>query len=153
MGSATGLTPIGQNSGTVYPLYQHEIGNDFVRGQQVNAIDSWILSPSASLVGGGLSFWSSPVAQPQSFQTQMCFFEPDFKFGTSMILTTYGRMYAQDTDTVLNTQTITLQPTGNIFDLQCQSRYLRWKLESNTQGGFFVTGTPSIFYRQGDPTP
>ena len=153
LSSATGLVPIGQNTGTNYPIYQHNFGNDFIRGNQVNAIDSWILSPSASLVGGNLSFWASPMGQQQSFQTQLAFFEQDFIFGTSMILTTYGRMYAQDTDTVLNTQTITKQATGNIFDLQCQSRYLRWKLESNTQGGSFIMGSPSIFYRQGDPTP
>lgn len=153
MGSATGLTPIGQNSGTVYPLYQHETGYDFVRGQQVNAIDSWILSPTASMVGGGLSLWQNAGVEPQSVQTQLCFHEPDYKFGTSMQFTTLGRNYAMDADTVLDMRTITQQSANNFYDLQVQSRYLRWKIESNVQGGFFQMGQPLLYYRPGDSTP
>ena len=153
MTSANGLVPIGSNTGTVYPLFQHEIGNDAIRGSQVTVIDSWILSPTASMVGGTLSLWQNPGVQPQSVMTQMCFHEPDYKFGTSMQFTTYGRNYAMDADIVLDTRTITQQTTNNFYDLQVQSRYLRWRIEANVQGGFFITGQPMLYYRPGDSTP
>ena len=152
LSSAMGMPAIGA-TGTTYPIWQHNLGYDQVRGTQVNAIDSWILSPSASMVGGNLSLWSNPGAQPQSVMTEMAFMEPDFVMGPSLQFTTYGRNYAMDTDAVLDTRTITKQTTGNVYDLQIQSRYLRWKIESNTQGGFFKMGCPMLFYRSGDSFP
>lgn len=150
MGSALGLMPIGQNSGTVYPLWQHEIGNNAVRGTEVDAIDSWVISPSLSLVGGGLSLFGSPAGAPQDTWTLLAYLEPDFKFNQNITFTVYGREYPQDEDTELKVTTITKQPQNNDFDLQVQARYLRWKIEANEQNGFFVMGQPLIAYREGD---
>ena len=150
MGSALGMTPIGQNTGTVYPVWQHEIGNSAVRGQNVDAINSWIKSPNLALVGGGLSLFGSPAAAPEDVFTELTYFEPDFKFNNTLQFTVLGRKYPQDADTVLNQTTITQQTTNNRFDLQCQARYLRWMIAANETGGFFNMGQPLISYRTGD---
>ena len=150
MSSANGLVPIGANTGLNYPLYQHELGTDFVRGNQINAIDSYVLSPTISLVGGGLSAFGGAIAQQENVFTEYAFFEPDFKFGNNLMFSVYGRMYPQDADTLLNQTTITQQSMNNHYDLQVQARYLRWKIESNSQGGFYVMGQPLISYRTGD---
>lgn len=153
MGSALGLRPVGQSSGTVYPLWQHETGNDQVRGTESDAIFKSITSSTASIVGGGLTLFGSPAGSPQSVQTEMEFFEPDFLFNNEMTFETLGRMYPQDQDAVLNTTTIIKQPTENFYDLTIQSRYLRWLISTNEQGGFYVMGSPLLHYRPGDPSP
>lgn len=153
MGSALGLTPIGQNSGTVFPLWQHEYGNDELRGTQANAIPKSIESPALSLVGGGLTLFGSPAAEPQSVQTEMVFVEPDYKFNNSMTFVTLGRMFPQDADTQLNSQMITQKTQGNFFQMQIQGRYLRWVISTNEQGGYFIQGQPLLAYRPGDASP
>lgn len=150
MSSALGLTPIGQNSGVDYPLWQHEYLTDEIRGNQVNAIDSFVVSPSLSSVGGGLSLFSSPAAAPSDTWTEYAFFEQDMLFGSSLILTILGRMYPQDQDAILDQRTIVKNQTENYYDVQVQERYLRWKIESNCQGGYFIVGQPLIAYRDGD---
>ena len=87
MGSAYGLTPIGQNTGVCYPLWIHETGYNAVRGQEVDAIESFIVSPSLSLVGGGLSLFGTPAAAPESVFTEYVYFEGDFKFNQTLTLT------------------------------------------------------------------
>lgn len=153
MGSALGLTPIGQNTGAVYPLWQHEFGNDQVRGNEVDAILKSITSSTASIVGGGLTLFGTPAASTESVQTQMAFFEPDFEFNNNMQFQTLGRLYPQDSETILNTTTISKKPTGNFFSLEIQSRYLRWNISSNEQDGYYVMGSPLLHYRPGDHTP
>lgn len=150
MGSAMGLTPIGQNTGVDYPLWQHEFGNDQVRGNQITAIPSWIESPSLALVGGGVSPFGSPAAAPDDSWTELVYFESDFKFNQTLNLTVYGREYPQDQDTILNETQIVQQTTGNYYDLQVQARYLRWRIEVNEQGGFYIMGQPLFSYRPGD---
>lgn len=153
MGSANGVTPVGQNSGTVYPLWQHEFGQDEIRGNQVNAIPKSISSPALSLVGGGLSLFGSPAAQPLSVQTDMVFVEPDFLFNNAMTFECMGRMFPQDQETSMFTKTITKQNEQNFFQMQLQNRYLRWKMGVNEQGGYYVQGQPLVAYRSGDPSP
>jgi hypothetical protein len=148
--SATGLTPIGQSSGVNYPIYQDEIGTDFVRGSQVNAILSSITSPAMSLVGGGLTLFNNAAASPTDVWTQYAFFEQDMLFGSNLQLSVLGREYPQDQDVVLDQRTITKQTSGNYYDLQVQARYLRWQITSNVGSGFFKFGQPLISYREGD---
>ena len=146
--SANGLTPIGQNSGTNYPIWQHEFGNDSIRGNQIDAIQSYVVSPPISVVGGGLSYFGGAAATQDDVWTQLVRFEPDFNMGTALNISILTRTFASDTDTVVDTRVIT--PTTQQFDIQKQGRYIRWKIESNTQGGFFQMGTPYISYRMGD---
>lgn len=158
MGSANGLVPIGQNTGVDFPLWQHEFGFDRIRGNNVDAIESFFVSPTMSLVGGGLTPLGNPVAGNESVFTQMAFFEPDFQYGNSLQISTFGREFAQDTDTLLNDVNIlnpaNLPPEGqNLFDLQVQQRYLRWKIASNIAGGYYIMGNPLLYYRKGDSQP
>lgn len=153
MGSANGLTPIGQNSGTVYPIWQHEYSTDQIRGNEVDAILKSVTSGTASIVGGGLTLFGNPAVSSQSVQTEMAFFEPDFKFNNSLQFQTFGRMYPQDEDTVLNTTDIVKKVSENFYDLTVQSRYLRWGISTNEQGGYYVMGQPLVHYRPGDPSP
>lgn len=150
MGSALGLMPVGQNTGTVYPLWQHEIGTNAIRGTEVDAIESFILSPALSLVGGGLSLWGSPAASPDDTWTLLAYLEPDFKFNQNLTFTVLGREYPQDQDTVQNVTSIQRQTLNNKFDIQVQARYLRWKIEANEMNGYFIMGQPLITYRPGD---
>lgn len=150
MASANGLTPIGRNTGIDYPLWQHEFGTNQIRGNEVDAIDSFIISPSLSMVGGGTSIWGSPAAAPDDCWTELAYMEQDFKFNQTLNFTVLGREYPQDQDQVLNQTTITQQTTGNTFDLQVQQRYLRWKLNVNEQNGFFIMGQPLFAFREGD---
>ena len=150
MSSAYGLTPIGQNSGVDYPLWLHETGTNQVRGNEVDAIDCFIISPALSLVGGGLSLFGSPSSAPTDTWTTYAFFEQDFIFNQNLILTVLGRMYPQDQDATLDQRTIQKTATENYYDLQVQERYLRWKIEVNEQNGFFVMGQPLIAFKEGD---
>lgn len=136
-----------------FNMWQSEFGTDEIVGNTVNAIESFILSPSASIVGGGLTFLGSASASPESVNTQMVRFEPDFKIGNSITFTTLGRDYPMDQDSILNTRTIMQQPSGNQYDLQVQKRYLRWQIGCNSQGGSFIMGTPLLHYRNGDRNP
>lgn len=153
MGSALGMNPVGQNSGTVYPLWQHELGNDQVRGTTSDAIPKSVESSTASIVGGDLTLFGNAAGSPQSVQTQMEFFEPDFLYNNSITFQTIGREYPNDQDKILNTKIVTPKPTQNFFDLNVQGRYLRWIISVNEQNGFFVTGVPLLHYKAGDPTP
>lgn len=150
MGSAYGLTPIGQNSGVDYPLWQHEFGRNQIRGNEVDAIKSNILSPSLSLVGGGLSAFGSPLAAQQDVWTEIAYLEPDFLFNQNLSFTVFGREYPQDQDAELNNTIVTKTPNKSNYDLQVQQRYLRWKIEANEQNGYYVMGAPLISYRTGD---
>ena len=140
-----GANPI---SGT-YQLWQHEFGSDEVIGSQVNAIYSAITSPQSCIVGGTLSSSSGAGAQP--VETQLVAFEPDFIYGTALNINILGRTYAQDSDILLQQNTIV--QGQNYFTTEIQARYLRWQIESNVQGGSFIMGTPLIAYREGDRNP
>lgn len=134
-----------------YQLWQSEYGVDEVIGNTINAIQSYIESPSLSIVGGGLTFAGSPVFTPDDVWTQMVRFEGDFVLGNTITIDILGRAFAMDTDTILDSNVIT--QTSNNFDSQAQSRYMRWKIGSNSQGGGYIMGTPLISYRPGDRNP
>ena len=139
---------------STYQLWQHEYGDDEVIGQNVNAIDKYILSPSASIVGGGLTFLGSAAATPSDNWTQLVRFEGDFVLNGSVLnVVILGRTNAMDSDTQLDIQSIPNSGFGNCFDTNAQARYVRFQLNSNEQGGSFIMGTPLISYRQGDQNP
>lgn len=131
-------------------LWQHEYLTDEIIGTNTNAIQSYVTSADLSLVSGGLTVVGDIAAQPS--WTQLVFFEPDFLYGTSLNINILTREFAQDTDILAQSNTIT-QSTPNFFDTQIQARYIRYQIESNCQGGYYIMGTPLITYRQGDRTP
>lgn len=125
-----------------FQLYQHEFGYNDILGNAVNAIPSYIVSTDISIISGIL-------AGTAPRWTQLVGFEPDFNFGTAMTVDILTRIFAQDPDTVSQTNTIT-QGGTNYFDTQVQGRYIRWKFGSNVQNGYYVMGTPLIRFREGD---
>lgn len=137
---------------TSYQLWQSEFGFDEVKGSNTNAIPSFIESPDISLIGGGIGV--GVVVEPQdNAWTELVRFEPDFVMGPSLTIDVIGREFAMDNDIILDSRSITQQPTNNQYDLQVQQRYLRWRVGSNVQGGFFVFGQPMFSFRTGDRTP
>ncbi len=130
-----------------YQLWQHEFGTDEIQGTNVNAIPSFIISSDISFVSGSLQGQTS-----QTRWTQLVGFESDFLFGASMNVDILTREFAQDNDIVAQANVIT-QGGDNYFDTQIQARYIRYKISSNVQNGYFIVGTPQIFYREGDANP
>lgn len=135
-----------------YQLWQSEFGTDEVQGNNVNAIESFIESPDISLIGGGIGV--GVIVEPQdNAWTELVRFEPDFLMGASLNIDVIGREFAMDDDTLLDSRSITQQAINNQYDLQVQQRYIRWKIGSNCQGGYFVFGQPMFSFRTGDRTP
>ena len=144
---------------TIYPsaasgfqMWQHSYGVDEVIGNVVNAIPSYIVTPDIALIGGGIGFGVITAPQDNTW-TELVRFEPDFVMGTSLNIDVIGREFAMDQDILLDSRTITKQSTNNQYDLQVQQRYIRWKIGSNTQGGFYQFGQPLFSFRQGDRQP
>ncbi len=130
-------------NGQGFQLWQHEFGYDEIQGTNVNAIPSYIMSPDISIVAGTMQ-----GATSQTRWTQLVGFEPDYLYGSSLNIDVLTRTFAQDNDTIAQTNTIV--QGDNYFDTQIQERYIRWKVGSNTQGGYYIMGTPLIRFREGD---
>lgn len=133
-----------------YQFWQHEYGTDEIQGNNVNAIQSFIQSADVSIVSGGLTAAGDVAGQPP--WTQLVGFEPDFLFGTALNIDILTREFAQDANITANQNVIT-PSSRNYFDTQIQARYIRWQIGSNSQGGYFIMGTPLVYYRDGDRQP
>lgn len=139
------------NPGTkVYPIWQHELGTDQIVGTGVTAINSYVTTPTMSLVGGGLVLGGVNIPS-DSVWTQLVRFEPDFLMGPNININIFTREFPMDTDAVTS-YSVTASSTDQ-FDTQQQARYIRYQLQSNTQGGYYVLGQSLIHYRPGDRTP
>jgi hypothetical protein len=136
------------NPGTnVYPMWQHELGTDEVRGNTTNAIKSSITSPTLSIVGGGLTLGG--VNMPtDSVWTQLVRFEPDFVATGDININILTREFPMDDD--VSTPYDIFYNNTKQFDTQLQARYISYQIQSNSQGGSFVLGQSLIHYRQGD---
>lgn len=138
------------DTASVYPIWQHELGHDEVRGNQTKAILSFATTPTLAYVGGGLVLGG--VNMPgESMWTQLVRFEPDFLMGQEINIDILSRTFPMDKDVSIPYQ-IFANDTDQ-FDTQQQGRYLRYKISSNVQGGYFVLGQSLIHYRPGDRTP
>lgn len=132
-----------------YQLWQHEFGTNQIQGNNIDAILSYVESPDISLIGGGIGM--GVVSDPQqNVWTQLVKFEPDFIMGPNITITTIGREFAMDQDTILDTKIYVQGDTNNRYDLQVQQRYIRWRFSSNVQNGFYVMGQPLFYFKPGD---
>lgn len=137
-------TLVGPSGGAgTYQLWQSEYGHDEVVGGSVNAIESFVVSSDLCIVGGTL-----PPMSDMTRWTQLVGLEPDFDFGSALDIDILTRTFAQDDNEVAQSNTIV--QGDSYFDTQIQARYIRWKISSNCQGGYFVTGNSLIRYREGD---
>lgn len=146
LSSANGLTSL-SGSSTSFPLWWHETGRDRIRGNETDAILSSITSPQLSIVGGGLVLGG--VNMPgENVWTQTVRFEPDFLKNGNLKLYLLSKQFPDDIET---SQLIDLD--SGIEDIDKQGRYLRWKIECNASGNYYVLGQSLIHYRPGDRTP
>ncbi len=135
-----------------FQLWQHEYGYNEIQGSNVNAIKSFIESPDVGMIGGGIGV--GVIVEPQDNSwTQLVRFEPDFLMGPSLTIDVIGREFAMDDDAILDSRAIVQQATDNQYDIQVQARYIRWKITSNVQNGYFVMGQPMFSFRPGDRQP
>lgn len=134
-----------------YQLWQHEFGTNEIQNNNVNAIHSFIESPDVALIGGGIGV-GVVVAPQDNAWTELVKFEPDFEMGPSLTIDVIGREFAMDDDILLDSRSIAQTATNNRYDLQVQQRYIRWRIASNIQDGYFVMGQPMFYFRNGDRT-
>lgn len=141
----SGANPIVGSSGGAgtYQMWQSEYGRDEIIDNNVNAIESFVVSSDLCIVGGTL-----PPMSDTTRWTQLVGLEPDWDYGSSLSIDILTRTFAQDDNIIAQSNIIT--QGDNYFATQIQARYIRWKIGSNCQGGYFVTGNPLIRYREGD---
>ena len=149
MSSSQPLVSSVNSSTTTYPIWQHEFGVDEIRGNIVNAIPSYVTTPTLSLVGGGLTIGGVNVPSDNMW-TQLVRFEPDFLMGPSIDVDILARDYPMNPDVVYHN--VINSGTDNI-DIDKQGRYVRYKIGTNTRGGYFVFGQSLMHFRAGDRTP
>lgn len=126
-------------------LWQHEIGYDEVKGQNVNAIYSMFETNDLGLVTGGPS-QPSPVGE--NYWLHLERIEPDFLQTGEMELYITGRPYAQSEDQT--TGPYVFNPDTNKIDLREQRRELRLRFVSNTLNGNYQLGTLLLSVNLGD---
>lgn len=133
------LTPTGPQY--LYPIWAHESGTDKVINDIPVAIKSSVTTPLIYL------------AQQDSQVNRMIqayIFEPDFIRTGPMNLYVYTRQYAQSEPKEHGPFLLT--PTTTHVDLDViQAKYVNFKYESHTVGGYFKTGRPQLGYYIGDP--
>lgn len=127
--------------------HQHEFGYDRVIGNTVTAIPSWFETADVSWAASG------PVASDQAWtgrdvHMETVTLEPDFEQVGAMDVTINSRPYAKSTE--ISTLTKSFDPDTEKVDFKYQGRILRFKFESNTQGGFFQMGLPILKVGEGD---
>lgn len=126
-------------------LWQHEFGTDEIRGNQVNAIESYFETNDLGWVSGGPS---QPSAVGENNWLHLERVEPDFLQSGNLELYVTGRPYAQEEDKTSNPY-IFGPDTGKI-DMREQRRELRIKVLSNTAGGDYQLGRLLLSANIGD---
>jgi hypothetical protein len=116
-------------------LWQHEIGTNEIKGQNLTAIFSMFETSDLGLVAGGPS-QSSMVGENRWLRLERV--EPDFIMAGEMEMFITGRPYAQSQDQT--TGPYVFDSDTNKIDLKEQRRELRLKFVSNTQNGNYQLG-------------
>lgn len=127
-------------SETDYILWMHEFGFDKLNGTRTEAIRSNFETNMISQVSEGLlnSGWSG---KNQNTLTQR--FEPDFIQNGDMTFQLITRKFPKSPDVFFDP--ITFTDSTEYKDLpKYDGRILRFKIESNTQGGYYNMGNPLI---------
>lgn len=133
-------------------MYQHEIGTDSIKGQEVEAIESYFETSDIGWVGGGPT--NSPGNMPpqggagENFWFHIERIEPDFLQSGQMYLQVVGRPYAQAEDKV--SDPYYFEPDTNKIDMREQRRECRLRFTSNVAGGNYQLGKILINANVGD---
>ena len=123
------------NSAGKYTLWQHETGTDQVYTNQVDAINSYIETPSLGTYTGLVGSTQQPG---DNVWTRCERVEPDFVQSGTMSVTVLGKGYADDTD--ITSSPYPFDPTTLKVDMREQRRELRLRFTSNVVGGNYFMG-------------
>lgn len=121
-----------------YTLYQHETGTDNINGTSVQAIHSYFVTDEKNLMDSGVDKCM-----------RVDIIEPDFAQVGPLTVTAIGRANARATD--IETQSVTfpdqtanggapLTPDQQVMKFQESRRLMRFKFDSNAQGGNYYMG-------------
>lgn len=116
-------------------LWQHEIGLNEIKGQNLSAIYSFFETSDLGLVAGGPS---QPSLVGENRWLRLERVEPDFLMDGPMEMYVVGRPYAQSEDQI--TGPYVFDSNTNKIDLKEQRRELRLRFVSNTQNGNYQLG-------------
>ncbi len=130
---------------TLVCQYQHEYGWDKTVEQTTTPVVSSFTSCNFG-ISVGTPFDDAPKGL--DVMTRLQRIEQDFHQSGDITLEVLGRSFAQDSDTVLNTYTLT--PTSSFQDTVDQARILKLKFISNSLGGFYEEGQMMIKLSPGD---
>jgi len=133
------------NSSGTYTLWQHEVGQDKIYLNNVDAIQSYFETNSIGWVSGGLGTRAITGANKWMRIER---FEPDFVQSGTMQLVVTGKGYADDVDNP--SEPYNFDPTTLKIDLKLQRREMRLKLISNVAGGNYQMGNCLVSVDIGD---
>jgi len=117
-------------------LYQHEVGTDAIKNEQVLAINSYFETNSLAYILGNSAQFAPMSAVNKWWRVERV--EPDFILSGTMDMYIIGRPYAQVSDETSGPYTFDAN-TGKI-DLKEQRREMRLRFVSNVAGGNYQLG-------------
>jgi len=129
-------------------LWQHEIGTNEVKGQNIRAIRSSFETNDLGLVAGGPS---NPQMVGENYWLHLERMEPDFIQSGTMEFYVTGRPFAQKAD--VTTGPYTFEPDTGKIDLREQRRELRLQFVSDVQDGDYQLGRVLLSATLGDVRP
>jgi hypothetical protein len=129
-------------------LWQHEIGTNEVKGQNIRAIRSSFETNDLGLVAGGPS---NPQMVGENYWLHLERMEPDFIQSGTMEFYVTGRPFAQKAD--VTTGPYTFEPDTGKIDLREQRRELRLQFVSDVQDGDYQLGKVLLSATLGDVRP
>ena len=138
--------------GNTYPLWMHEFGFDELIDNQINAIESYFITPEICELAG-IAVPEGNFAPGSDANMEIMRIDADFKFAGTLQYTLLGRQYPLGADTTLSDtfNLTTAEPYNSISTFQ--ARYTRIKVTSNVQGGFYEMGQVVLQVQKGDPRP
>ena len=144
-GIDTGTVSAAPSTQYLTSLWRHEYGVDRVVGQDVYAIDSYIVSNNFQWMTGGPI---EETGQGFNVQTRLLRLEPDFIMSGAMTFQVIGNSYAQG-DTK-ESGYYNFDGTTQFVDLRESRREIAIKFESNVAGGDFQMGKILLTAEPGD---
>ena len=134
--AGSGFALVVQSTMSFVSLYQHEIGTDAIKNEQVLAINSFFETNSLAYVLGNSAQMSPMSTVNKWWRVERV--EPDFILSGTMDMYILGRPYAQIPDQTTGPYTFDAN-TGKI-DLKEQRREMRLRFVSNVAGGNYQLG-------------
>ena len=134
--AGSGFALVVQSTMSFVSLYQHEIGTDAIKNEQVLAINSFFETNSLAYVLGNSAQMAPMSTVNKWWRVERV--EPDFILSGTMDMYILGRPYAQIPDQTTGPYTFDAN-TGKI-DLKEQRREMRLRFVSNVAGGNYQLG-------------